>query len=461
MTTVTALPDTDPTTLAQVAERAEHVCIVFHQHPLPAGCRPPSGRIGVEIDPGSGRALLHVDRTTQYSGRDGEVAGWVASGTRSFPRFDQLITWLRDRLRAVPAAPDAHDPASSATKLTDLDAVVRATSEHTPTDLDAAPLAERLSGEIVGQRRAVDVVSRAAARHVSRTEPLRPLTLLFIGPTGVGKTHTASQLAAALGELTDEPWPFTRLDMTEFSEAHSVSKLHGSPPGYIGYRDGNQLTDILAREPRSVILFDEIEKAHRNVLLALMNLMDAGRLTGARNSNDGPDARRAILVFTTNLDASGVLADVADLDDDAEQVEVDEVCRQRLRSLGLPAELVARFTHHCVFEPLDVRARAEVTTLSIVRTAATYGVDVVRIDPQLVARMLRRVDDLASGVRALEYVVDADLGELFVAARRNGTTTIELVDGEPPEVRPAPRPDQAPAGPAQPVAPRPDETPAA
>ena len=135
-------------------------------------------------------------------------------------------------------------------------------------------LADRLKKHIIGQDEAVDAVAAAIRRgRVGISPKHKPVSFIFVGPTGVGKTELVKQLAA---DLFDSPDSLIRLDMSEFMEKHSVSRLVGSPPGYVGYDEAGQLTEKIRRKPYAVILFDEIEKAHPDVLNVLLQILDDG-----------------------------------------------------------------------------------------------------------------------------------------------------------------------------------------
>ena len=162
-------------------------------------------------------------------------------------------------------------------------------------------LADRLKTHIVGQDEAVDAVARAIRRNrVGISPKKRPVSFIFAGPTGVGKTELVKQLA---GDLFDSVDSLIRVDMSEYMEKHTVSKLIGSPPGYVGYDEAGQLTEKIRRKPYSVILFDEIEKAHPDVLNILLQVLDDGRITDAQGRV--VNFENTIIVMTTNAGSEG------------------------------------------------------------------------------------------------------------------------------------------------------------
>ncbi len=164
-------------------------------------------------------------------------------------------------------------------------------------------LADRLKGHIVGQDEAVDAVARAIRRsRVGISPKKRPVSFIFVGPTGVGKTELVKCLANDLFDSVDS---LIRLDMSEYMEKHTVSKLIGSPPGYVGYDEAGQLTEKIRRRPYSVVLFDEIEKAHPDVLNMLLQVLDDGRITDSQGRT--VNFENAIIVMTSNAGSEGTV----------------------------------------------------------------------------------------------------------------------------------------------------------
>ena len=165
-------------------------------------------------------------------------------------------------------------------------------------------LSQRLKKHIVGQDEAVEAVSRAIRRsRVGISPKKRPVSFIFVGPTGVGKTELVKQLADDLFDSVDS---LIRLDMSEYMEKHTVSKLIGSPPGYVGYDEAGQLTEKIRRRPYSVVLFDEIEKAHPDVLNILLQVLDDGRITDAQGRV--VNFENTVIVMTSNAGSEGGVA---------------------------------------------------------------------------------------------------------------------------------------------------------
>ncbi|MBR3879603.1 MAG: AAA family ATPase [Clostridia bacterium] len=207
-------------------------------------------------------------------------------------------------------------------------------------------LSERLKKRLVGQDEAVDAVSRAIKRNRAGISYKRkPVSFIFAGPTGVGKTELVKTLAA---DLFDSPETLIRLDMSEFMEKHSVSRIIGSPPGYVGYDDAGQLTEKIRRRPYSVVLFDEIEKAHPDVLNILLQILDDGRITDAHGKT--VNFENAVIVMTTNAGSdkrSGVVGFASD------SVKSENERTERALAEFLRPEFINRVDEVITFRSLD------------------------------------------------------------------------------------------------------------
>ncbi len=208
-------------------------------------------------------------------------------------------------------------------------------------------LAERLKTRLVGQDVAVDAVARAIKRNRAGISYKRkPVSFIFAGPTGVGKTELVKTLAA---DLFDSPETLIRLDMSEFMEKHSVSRIIGSPPGYVGYDDAGQLTEKIRRRPYSVVLFDEIEKAHPDVLNILLQILDDGRITDAHGKT--VNFENTVIVMTTNAGSesrSGVVGFTSD------SAKSDTEKTEKALSAFLRPEFINRVDEIITFRSLDV-----------------------------------------------------------------------------------------------------------
>ena len=254
---------------------------------------------------------------------------------------------------------------------------------------------ERLHQRVVGQDKALAAVSNAVRRsRAGMQDPDRPIgSFIFLGPTGVGKT----ELARALAEfLFDDPRAMVRIDMSEYQEKHTVSRLVGAPPGYIGYDEGGQLTEAVRRRPYSVVLFDEIEKAHSEVFNILLQLLDDGRLTDGQGRT--VDFRNAVVIMTSNLGnelwmGRGGSAEV-------DRAQINSILQAHFRP-----EFLNRIDEIVVFHPLDKEQLKEIVDIQLRRVQAHlrergYSLEVtpkarqfladVGYDPDFGARPLKR-----------------------------------------------------------------------
>jgi len=207
-------------------------------------------------------------------------------------------------------------------------------------------LPEQLHERVIGQEEAVTAVSDAVLRaRAGLKDPQRPIgSFLFLGPTGVGKTELCKTLASALFDTEDN---MIRLDMSEYMEKHTVSRLIGAPPGYVGYDEGGQLTEAVRRKPYSVVLFDEIEKAHPDVFNTLLQILDDGRLTDGHGRT--VDFKNTILIMTSNIGSPIMLAGIRP--DGTFGPGVEEQVMDALRSHFRP-EFLNRVDETVLFKPL-------------------------------------------------------------------------------------------------------------
>src|SRR5205823_1460445 len=216
---------------------------------------------------------------------------------------------------------------------------------------------DRLRERVVGQELALQIVSDAIRRsRAGLQDPNRPLaSFLFLGPTGVGKT----ELARALAEfLFDNEQAMVRIDMSEYMEKHSVSRLIGSPPGYVGHEEGGQLTEAVRRRPYSVVLFDEIEKAHHDVLNVLLQLLDDGRLTDGKGRT--VDFKNTVVIMTSNV-GSREIQEAAAAEDEAEmRNRAQEVLRGHFRP-----EFLNRIDDIVIFRPLTPNELTKIVELQV------------------------------------------------------------------------------------------------
>jgi len=275
-----------------------------------------------------------------------------------------------------------------------------------------------LGRRLIGQTRAVQAVADAVRRaRAGISDPERPTgSFLFLGPTGVGKT----ELAKALAEfLFDDERAMVRIDMSEYGEKHSVARLVGAPPGYIGYEEGGQLTEAIRRRPYCVVLLDEVEKAHQEVFDVLLQVLDDGRLTDGQGRT--VDFRNTILILTSNL-GSVFIADPA-LSEQAKRDAVLNVVRTTFKP-----EFLNRLDDVIIFDALSTEELTQIVDLQVARLAARLADRRLTLTVTPAAREWLAVTgfDPVYGARPLRRLVQSAIGDQLARALLSG----EITDGE-------------------------------
>jgi ATP-dependent Clp protease ATP-binding subunit ClpB len=285
----------------------------------------------------------------------------------------------------------------------------------------------RLRQRVVGQDTALERVANAIRRNrAGLSDPRRPIgSFIFLGPTGVGKT----ELARALAEfLFDDERALIRLDMSEYMEKHSVSRMIGAPPGYVGYEEGGQLTEQVRRHPYSVVLFDEIEKAHPDVFNILLQILEDGRLTDGKGRT--VDFRNAVLVMTSNV-GSTALFELAGRDPERARKEALEALRQAFRP-----EFINRIDDIVLFNPLGREELDKIVDLELAKVMKLLAERNVRIELTAAARerLVRDGYDPAYGARPLRRTVQRLVQDPLAMQILNGSVlpgNLVRVDAEP------------------------------
>lgn len=293
-----------------------------------------------------------------------------------------------------------------------------------------------LKKRVIGQDEALVAVANAVRRsRAGLGDESRPIgSFLFLGPTGVGKTETARALAEF---LFDDERAMIRLDMSEYMEKHSVSRLIGAPPGYVGYDEGGQLTEPVRRRPYSVVLFDEVEKAHPDVFNTLLQLLDDGRLTDGQGRT--VDFKNAVVVLTSNLGSAEIasIEERRDIEDAEKQRRLDEVAHEALRTHFRP-EFLNRLDETIVFRRLgreQIRNIVDIQLGRLTKRLAARDLHLVvsdeakdiiaarGFDPQFGARPLKR---------AIQRLVENPLAECVLRGEYEpgATVSVDAVDGQ-------------------------------
>ena len=298
-------------------------------------------------------------------------------------------------------------------------------------------LDDELHRRVVGQDDGVTKVTEAILRSKAGIkDPTKPIgSFLFLGPTGVGKTELAKALAAS---LFDDEQNMVRIDMSEYMEKYSVSRLIGAPPGYVGYEEGGQLTEAVRRKPYSVVLFDEIEKAHPDVFNVLLQVLDDGRITDSQGRT--VDFKNTILIMTSNIGSAYLLEGIGEdgeIDEGAEKLVMED-----LRNHFRP-EFLNRLDETIMFKPLtkanigiivdlmmkdlNKRLAAQEISLELTETAKAYMIE-GGYDPAYGARPLKRFLQKHVETLAARLILSGEV-------RADDTVLIDILNGRPAAVR--------------------------
>lgn len=288
-----------------------------------------------------------------------------------------------------------------------------------------------LEARVVGQSQAARVVSEAIQRsRAGLSDPDKPIaSLAFLGPTGVGKTELAKTLAV---RLFDSEEAMIRIDMSEYMESHSTSKLIGAPPGYVGFDDGGQLTEAVRRRPYSVILFDEMEKAHPDVFNILLQLLDDGRLTDAKGNH--VNFKNCVIIFTSNIGSHQILHELSGEKGQQEGLSdrVQDAVMGELKARFRP-EFLNRIDEFVTFNPLSKEHLANIVDLEMnkVRSRLATRKLKVQVTPAAMDWLVSHSYDVTYGVRPLKRTiqrcVETPIAQLVLkGAQPNDTIIVDM-----------------------------------
>lgn len=406
-----------PLYLSDLCTRSDHEYEILRQHTdacaakgksyelhcvLPDRCSPAAAALGFCRTGNQYR--LYIRPRVSYSGSSGPLSALFAPGMHTFPSFRALTTQLRCWGQSIDNA---------------------TISFHHP------PLYQKLCSlldqQVIGQPQATQAAAYRVCAHMAKLRPTRPLSLVLHGPTGTGKTELCKAVVSALTQLSPaEPFQFVRTDLNTYTEAHSVARLIGAPPGYIGY-DTSPILEQVLLNPRTVFLFDELEKAHCDVLKIFMAILDEGRCSTHHPRKDQPqdlDFRRCIFLFTTNLDLSSkrestigfslpetdVFSEERIFSPIAQFLRQDDSARRALVRSGVLKEIAGRFTGFLPFHSLTQADRLAITAKQIRALGEEFGLRLLTIAPEIVTTLTPK--DCFS-VRSSVPILESILTPLF------------------------------------------------
>ena len=457
-------------------------CLVFEDILMPPDCGNTVCSVRFQLYE-TGAITISCHPKPLYTGTDRNIARWCENGGLTFRDFTALTRFLRSFSRETassgpapahaPVPEDETTPPPRPTVQIDRTQLNARTREHSSfIAIEPAQLEEALNRHILGQEEAVAKIAHLSAIHLGQRRRKRPLSLLLWGPTGVGKTECGTHLPEALNSLTGNAYNFHLevIDCTQLKEEHATARLTGSPPGYVGH-DEPCIWDCVNDHARTVFVFNELEKAHPNVLQVLMEAVDSGKQQASRIGSDGKrfyDLSECLFLFTSNLDLSqprhrgtlgfrteppasepaatpggaGVMARIIQDNEDARKVLLDK---------GVyPPEVVGRFTGFIRFLPLS---EADVMELVIQKLSLTAYEQHVLCLTDISPDIVQGIYDLCepqvrtAGVRVIQRVIDTYLGEAFMRCSHHSTEYAQVtltgslenprVVALPPETSPA------------------------
>lgn len=345
---------------------------------------------------------------------------------------EELMAYQSD-LRMLKEEVEAEDIAEIISKWTGIPVTKMVESERKKL----LRLEDELAKQVVGQDEAIEAVSDAIRRsRAGLQDPNRPIgSFIFLGSTGVGKTELAKTLASF---LFDDEKSMVRIDMSEYQEKHAVSRLVGAPPGYVGYDEGGQLTEAVRRRPYSVILLDEIEKAHPDVFNILLQVLDDGRLTD--NKGRVVDFKNTIIIMTSNLGSHFIMEKFENVDQNDKygvllevKEKVEELLKQHLRP-----EFLNRIDERIVFAPLDEIDLHQIVKIQVNQLAAKLqemGVELSFTD-EAIGYLAHKGFDPQFGARPVKRVIQKEIVNalskeiLAGTVTRNGAIAVTAADGK-------------------------------
>jgi ATP-dependent Clp protease ATP-binding subunit ClpB len=364
------------------------------------------------------QAIEHARDEAERAERDGDLQraaelryGTIPTAERELEQANSALAELQSETRMLREEVDADDVAEVVSRWTGIPVSRLVEGERDKL----LRLEDTLHERVVGQEAAVKAVADAVRRsRAGLADPDRPLgTFLFLGPTGVGKTELARTLAEF---LFDDERAMVRLDMGEFQEKHTVSRLVGAPPGYVGYEEGGQLTEPVRRRPYSVVLLDEVEKAHPDVFNTLLQVLDDGRLTDGQGHT--VDFRNTVMIMTSNLGSQFIL----------DPTESDEVIHERVMAAvreHFRPEFLNRLDEVLIFNRLTLENLRRIVDVQLERVRARFAQRDLSLELTDAAKdwLAERGFDPVYGARPLKRVLRKDLEDRVALMLLDGRVT--------------------------------------
>ncbi len=389
------------------------------------------------------RFQLAVETPLRYRGTAAPLRRFAESGRHDEVELSDLFAFVRqhfatqgdqpaakadevgERHQASPPR-SARRPALAAEQVTDLREARRQLDRRTAPShvlLDRQALLNGLRQRIHGQDAVLDIVAERVCVELAKSGRSQSLSFFLFGPSGVGKTETALALAEVLSSTEiGVPHRLVRHNMNEYQERHSAYRFVGAPPSYVGYGDEPRLLQELRISPRLVVVFDEIEKAHPDILQTLMALIDTGELScpAAGGGTTTADFRQCILIFTSNLGGAATQR-LAERGLDMASIEFQIAARNLLVSQRVPPEIAGRIRSLLLFRELDAAELLAIVADKVQACGRMFGLTVRRVSPVLLADLAAQAKSKQFGVRIAEQLIEQTVAPAFVHYLRGET----------------------------------------
>lgn len=399
---------------------------IFDAEELPPTCAPQTARFGFQFTPQTAYTLF-IDKGIAYSGDNREFRDFLTNGEKGFREFEDMMAYVVG-LRPLYDQPSeraatAEEPVCLEPQigsLYDKSMITEPAKDEAQVFVESENLYLSLTDRIKGQDDVMRALAEATQIHLAQIEPQRPATIFMAGPTGTGKTESAKVLVKAINANSASSFRLLKINCNQYKESHRVSQLLGSPNGYVGYGDPPVIAP-LAEHPRTVVIWDEIEKAHNDVYDVIMDAMESGviQLPTAINGSYDVDCRQAIFIFTSNLPVYetararlGFYEDGSETTDDAV-----ELCKRRMVEQGMRPEIVSRIQTVLIYKSLDASVIADIIALAIVDCARAFGMNVHNIDTRIIQALLSN-NSAGFGARTFKHEIQRKLGKTFARACR-------------------------------------------
>ena len=439
---------------------------------LPHGCTPVHATVGFYKK--EAQYVIYLDRAVRYSGSNQQLKKLCEWSKLVFANFNDMTRFFDSLIgenapitppsrKKPPSTPQRNNVVRDNSGAYDTNPVINMDEVTIPAEAVQKPLnykdiQHELSKNVMGQDAALETIAFKSAQHHNKKNPKKPLSIVAYGPPGTGKSEAAKALAKTMSKLSGQPYAVQWVDLNTYTEAHSVHKLTGAPPGYVGY-DDTPVFETVVQNPRTVFILDELDKAHPEVLKVFMAILDEGRLAARKQLPNGTreySFNHSVFFFTSNYRLSEPkkrigfgFSDVEDVKcaDDAievsyteetpenEQAEVTkriyketEAARKAFVDAGNLREIASRFNCFVEFKELSAEAKVRILAKQIIETGFEYNIRLTHISSTILQALIdAATTENALTVRSFKNVIEGYLSAAFAEAGANyGGQTVRL-----------------------------------